>query len=187
MPYVINEIPLPLLLKQGHGDFVKLDQTLEDKILDYIPKNQSAFDSVLPAVMRAYQHDTDVLEVPGIEEVINDVAMNGVLMSGRAGGDTERIIELILHYGINEGNMLQQRWVAAQGPMPVNVVVSFDGQTVSAAGHYFLCMALAYYKIIDLLRIIAIDQEYPDDVMSGAVNDVRLLCKSWEGVHGWSY
>ncbi len=90
MSYVEDEIPLPLLLKQRSGDFAKLDKTLEDVILDYIPKSQSAFDYVLPALRHAYKNNQSILEVPGVMESITG-SMLGV-MSRRVSSDIGHIV-----------------------------------------------------------------------------------------------
>ena len=130
---------MPLLMKQGSGDFAKLDKTLEDTILEYIPKNQSAFDHVLPALRRAYKNNQSILEIRDVMETINNHRpdMLSGEKAGRATKDTEHIVELVLRNGINEDNILQQKWAAAQGPMPVLIQWHDQGTPdVPADEHY---------------------------------------------------
>ncbi len=168
------EIPVKKLLKKNAGDLNILDRNIVKAIRKLIPKHQSAFNAALP-VLRAANDGILDETIPGIaaavfeaELIWNDLIKNGA----------RRIVELLLKHGINETNVMQQKWIAAIGPMPKHPDPSAPG--VTAAMLNTLRMKVAFYKLVDVIR----KTDLPHKWKCACKADLSCILEfSWDGIY----
>ena len=172
------EIPVGTLLSRNAGCLkVVSDGTSFIKDLcDMIPKHQSAFDAALPALRAANDGILDG-SVPG---VMGAVLQAELIWDDLLEGGARRIIELLLKCGISETNELQLKMIAMPGPMPEYPDPSAPGMT--AAMMQTLCMRVAFYKLIDVIRKADISIE----AKMACKSDMNgILTFAWDGIHDW--
>ena len=172
------EIPVGTLLKRNAGCLKVLsDGTsfLKD-LAEMIPKHQSAFDAALPALRAANDGILDET-VPGLMGVVLQAEL---IWDDLIEGGVRRIIELLLKYGISETNELQLKMIAMPGPMPEHPDPIAPG--VTAAMLQTLCMRVAFYKLIDIIRKADLSFE----AKRACKSDMNgMLTFSWDGIYDW--
>ncbi len=172
------QIPVGTLLQKSPGDMNVLESDVLDQVCEYIPKHQSAFDAALPAIRAAYDGIMDAT-LPGIAEVDTEEGVTwDDLISYHL--RAKRIVDLLLKHGISEANVMQQKWIAAIGPMPIHP----DPLTpeVTAAMLQTTCMYVAFHKLIDVIRKV----DLPSDARMACDADMlKILDVSWHGVYDW--
>jgi hypothetical protein len=95
-------------------------------------------------------------------------------------GGARRIIELLLKCGISETNELQQKWIAMVGPMPAQP--DPVAPAVTAAMMQTLCMRVAFYKLIDVIRKADLSIE----AKMACKSDMNgILTFAWDGIYHW--
>ncbi len=171
------EIPVGTLLSRNAGSLkVFSDGTSFIKDLcEMIPKHQSAFDAALPALRAA--NDGIFQGVPGVLQVVLEAEL---IWDDLIEGGARRIIELLLKCGINETNELQQKWIAMVGPMPAQP--DPVAPAVTAAMIQTLCMKVAFYKLIDVIRKADISIEAK---MACKSDMSGILTFAWDGIYDW--
>ncbi len=179
MAYVCGmelQIPIGTLLQKSLGDMNVLESDVMDHICEYIPKHQSAFDAALPALRAANDGIMDST-IPGIMAAVLEAEL---IWDDLIEGGAKRIVDLLLKHGINEANVMQQKWIAAIGPMPKHPDPTAPG--VTAAMLQTLCMKVAFYKLIDVIRKV----DLHIDVKKACKADLsNILEFSWDGVYNW--
>ncbi len=171
------EIPVGTLLSRNAGCLkVFSDGTSFIKDLcEMIPKHQSAFDAALPALHAA--NDGILQGVPGVMGAVLEAEL---IWDDLIEGGARRIIELLLKCGISETNELQQKWIAMPGPMPARP--DPVAPAVTAAMIQTLCMKVAFYKLIDVIRKADLSFEAKRACKSDMSG---ILTLSWDGIYDW--
>jgi len=172
------EIPVGTLLKRNAGCLkVFSDGTSFIKDLcEMIPKHQSAFDAALPALRAANDGILDET-VPGVMGAVLDAEL---IWDELLEGGARRIVELLLKHGISETNELQLKRIAMPGPMPEHPDPTAPG--VTAAMVQTLCMRVAFYKLIDVIR----KADLPFEAKRACKSDMSgILTLSWNGIYDW--
>ena len=170
------EIPVGTLLERNPGCLkVLCDGFLKD-LCEMIPKHQSAFDAALPALRAANDGILDET-VPGLMAVVLQAEL---IWDDLIEGGARRIVELLLKYGISETNELQLKRIAMPGPMPEHPDPSAPG--VTAAMVQTLCMKVAFYKLIDVIRKADISIEAK---MACKSDMSGILTFAWDGIYDW--
>ena len=156
-----------------------LDRPILDAICEAIPKDQSAFDSALSALRAANDGILDET-VPGVVQVVIEAELiweDGIERGAKC------IVELLLQCGINKTNVIQQKRIAMYGaipnfPDPTTPVISNE----SAAMIQTLCMQIAFYKLIDIIRKADITLY----AKRACKTDMScILSFSWDGIYNW--
>ena len=171
------DIPIQTLFAQGCGDLICLDADVVDRIVKMVPIYQSAFDAALPTLRNART------PIDGSERgVLESVMEARLIWDERLEIKAERMVGLLLDEGINAGNDLQLKWIAVQGPMPLHV--NPEAPAVTADMQETLCMRVALYKLIDIIRKADLTSEHK----VGCAQDVQyILSPSWSGIYGWRH
>jgi beta-glucosidase-like glycosyl hydrolase len=175
------EIPVGTLLERNPGCLSRLlDGTsfLKD-LCEMIPKHQSAFDAALPALRAANDGILDET-VPGVMQAVLEAEL---IWDDRIEGGARRIVELLLKTGINETNVIQQKWIAMVGPMPAQPEPF--APAVTAAMIQTLCMKIAFYKLIDVIRKADISLLSPKAKRACKADLSGTLTFSWDGIYDW--
>ena len=141
-----------------------------------IPKHQSAFDASLPALRAANDGILDET-VPGVMQAVLEAEL---IWDDRIEGGARRIVELLLQTGINETNVIQQKWIAMVGPMPAQP--DPVAPAVTAAMIQTLCMKVAFYKLIDVIRKADLSIEAK---MACKSDMSGILTFAWDGIYDW--
>ena len=179
MAYVCGmelHIPVGTLLQKSPGDLNVLESNVMDHICEYIPKHQSAFDAALHALRAANDGIMDE-KVPGIMAAVLEAEL---IWNDLIEGGAKRIVDLVLKHGISETNVVQQKWIAVIGPMPKHPDPTAPG--VTAAMLRTLCMKVAFYKLVDVIRKV----ELSIDVKKTCKADLsNILEHSWDGIYDW--
>jgi len=172
------EIPVGTVLERNAGCLKVLsDGTsfLKD-LSEMIPNHQSAFDAALPALRAANDGILDET-VPGVMQAVLEAEL---IWDDLIEGGARRIVELLLKYGISETNELQLKRIAMPGPMPEHPDPSAPGMT--AAMVQTLCMRVAFYKLIDVIRKAGLSVE----AKRACKSDMNgILTFSWDGIYDW--
>ncbi len=93
-----------------------------------------------------------------------------------------RIVNLVLACGIRPTNVMQLKWIAAVGPMPLSPDPS--APAVTAAMLHTCCMKIAFYKLCDIIRKAP---RRGDRWMLAIADDISSLERAWDGVYDWLY
>ncbi len=173
------EIPVGTLLERNSGCLkVLMDGTsfLKD-LCEMIPKHQSAFDAALPALRAANDGILDET-VPGVLQAVLEAEL---IWDDLIEGGARRIVELLLKTGINKTNVIQQKWIAMVGPMPYDPLAP----AVTVAMIQTLCMKIAFYKLIDVIRKADISLLSPKAKRACKADLSGTLTFAWDGIYDW--
>jgi hypothetical protein len=169
-------VPLETLMKQA-GDMCSLTEDIATLICKFVPADISGFDAMLP-VLRVY-NDCDMSNTPGLMDVLlrAELIWDRLLEKGAL-----RIVDLVLKCGIRPTNVMQLKWIAAVGPMPLSPDPS--APAVTAGMLHTCCMRIAFYKLCDIVRKVP---RRGDKWMLAIADDISFLERSWAGVYDWLY
>ncbi len=168
-----GEIVIEKLLEKDGGALERIFGAVTvPRLLEYLPKHQSAFDAMLPAIR---------------EEWKNSLTVNPFQNAGadpQAFCYTFETVEFILKLGISnsETKMLELRWAAARGPWP-------DGDEDFREDQLKPCMQLAYGEVKKLLqKVVASSSSIGDRPEMQYIASVDMECylsRAWNGIDGW--
>ena len=170
------EVSFKDLLEKNAGDFNILDRNIVNAIGEFVPKHQSAFDAALPALRAANDGILDET-IPGIMSAVFEAEL---IWDDLVEDGAKRILDLLLRYGINEKNAIQQKRIAMPGPMPKYPDPTAPG--VTAAMLQTLHMKVAFYKLVDVIRKANISDHWKRACKADLNN---ILEFSWDGVYDW--
>ena len=194
MAYIYGEqleIPVGTLLERNPGCLYTLPESFLKDLAEMIPKHQSAFDAALPALRAANDGILDA-RVPGVMQAVLDAeliwdgpaarqAAAAAAPPPRIEGGARRIVELLLKTGINKTNVIQQKWIAMVGPMPYDPLAP----AVTVAMIQTLCMKIAFYKLIDVIRKADISLLSPKAKRACKADLSGTLTFAWDGIYDW--
>ena len=170
------EVSFKDLLEKNAGDFDTLDRNIVNAIGEFVPKHQSAFDAALPALRAANDGILDET-IPGIMSAVLEAEL---IWDHLVEDGAKRILDLLLRYGINEGNAIQQKRIAMPGPMPKHPDPTAPG--VTAAMLQTLRMKVAFYKLVDVIRKANISDHWKRACKADLNNILEI---SWDGIYDW--
>ena len=152
-----GDIPIPVLFHRDCGSLGRVFAALPmAQVLGWLPTHQSAFDALLPRLRGSYSRDKFPLSPY-----------------------PRSIVEALLKHGVNEANLLEQRWAAAKGPLP-NLP---DAETLCHDG-----MWAAFDALQDLSSAAVSDGDFDTyEVLLEAVErDLNaILSRAWDCLYGW--
>ena len=161
----IRSIPVKVLLERNYGNLAILTEDNLALILKFVPKDQTAFNALLalrPATIQEIHFNEPILmEIDSL-----DMRMNCMWMAVR-----------ITEIGIGKETYLRLRWLAAEGPQPLDVFLETKRWT----------MYLTYNILQGIIHKRTVEYDLFGDVYDSIASDVieTLSSECWNGVHGW--
>ena len=169
-----GEIALQTQFEKDGGDLERIFGAVPiPRLLEYLPKHQSAFDAMLPAIRDAWMIN-DYVDLWQFDE---ELAGNHF-----AWAYTMSTVKLILDIGISKSNKNEMRWAAARGPWPAQGNLRDD--------QLLPCMQCVYGKLRELLHLVVTSSSTlgarKEMQYTFASTDMQCyLSRAWNDLDGW--